>query len=83
MIDKKDFELTYTEKEIKHYKTRYYELLLDKNSYLHDLHSPVSQISHGIKESYELKLKETEQYLENTIKKLNELGYTLFDGKWL
>ena len=79
MISEKDFEPTDEEKQIKYYKTRYYELLLNKNSYLHDLHSPVAQLSHEIKESYEKKLKETEQYLENITKKLNELGCTLID----
>lgn len=83
MIDKKDFELTYTEKEIKHYKSRYYELLLDKNSYLHDLHSPVAELSHELKESYEKKINETDQYLENIINKLNDLGLTLINGKWI
>ena len=83
MSTKKPVELSPEEKDIKYLKSRYYELVMDKNSYLHDLHSPVAQRSEEITATYHRKIAEIDGYIENIKDKLIENGFALHRGQWV
>ncbi len=83
MPTKKPVELTPEEKDIKYLKARYHELVMDKNSYLHDLHSPVAQGSKEIAAIYHRKIAEIDGYIENVKDKLIAHGLTLHRGQWV
>ncbi|WP_119327777.1 hypothetical protein [Cysteiniphilum halobium] len=78
---KKPIELTPEEKEIKYFKSRYHELVMDKNSYLHDLHSPVAQCSEEIAAVYNRKIAEIDGYIEKVKDKLIAKGFRLHHGQ--
>lgn len=83
MSTKKPVELSPEEKDIKYLKSRYHELVMDKNSYLHDLHSPVAQCSQEIAATYHRKIAEIDGYIEHVKDKLIEYGFTLHRGQWI
>ena len=78
----KSVELTPQEAQIKKLKRSYYKLVLDKNSYIHDLSSPISQMREQVKNDYQKKIKHTESLLSNVTKQLEDHGLALIDGKW-
>ncbi|WP_203249838.1 hypothetical protein [Cysteiniphilum marinum] len=80
---KKPVELTPEEKEVKYLKSRYHELVMDKNSYLHDLHSPVAQCSEEIAAVYHRKIAEIDGYIEKVKDQLIAKGFRLHRGQWL
>ena len=79
---KNQHELTPDEKEIKHLKHRYHELLLDKNSFLHDMHSPVAKTSPEIMKKYQEEITKIDVWIENVKDKLIEKGLQLHRGQW-
>ncbi|WP_203249719.1 hypothetical protein [Cysteiniphilum marinum] len=80
---KKPVELTPEEKEIKYLKSRYHELVMDKNSYLHDLHSPVAQCSEEIAAVYHRQITEIDGYIEKVKDQLIAKGFRLHRGQWV
>lgn len=56
---------------------------MDKNSYLHDLHSPVTQCSEEIAAVYHRKIADIDGYIEKVKDKLIAHGLILHRGQWI